>query len=89
MKQKLKSLRFRMLLPVILMVLFVVGMLTTLFSRAYIRMILQQEQEVNASSFDTISRTFTPLINTSVNEVRSHTRPHGMQGLSAFRDRME
>ena len=60
MKQKLKSLRFRMLLPVILMVLFVVGMLTTLFSRAYIRMILQQEQEVNASSFDTISRTFTP-----------------------------
>ena len=59
-----------MLLPVILMVLFVVGMLTTLFSRAYIRMIMQQEQEVNASSFDTISRTFTPLINTSVNEVR-------------------
>ena len=70
MKQKLKSLRIRMLLPVIAMTLFVVTMLTTLFSRAYISMILQQEQEVNAAGFEAISRTITPLINTSVNEVR-------------------
>ena len=70
MKQKLKSLRIRMLLPVIAMTVFVVTMLTTLFSRAYISMILQQEQEVNAAGFEAISRTITPLINTSVNEVR-------------------
>ena len=55
MKQKLKSLQVRMLLPVVVMTLFIVTMLTTLFSRAYISMILQQEQEVNAASFDTIS----------------------------------
>ena len=71
MKQKLKSLRLRMLLPVIIMTLFVVVMLTTLFSHAYINMILQQEQEVNAAGFDTISRSITTLISTSINEVRS------------------
>ena len=62
MKQKLKSLQVRMLLPVVVMTLFIVTMLTTLFSRAYISMILQQEQEVNAASFETISRSITPLI---------------------------
>ena len=46
MKQKLKSLRFQMLVPVVAMTLFVVILLTTLFSRAYNRMIMQQEQEV-------------------------------------------
>ena len=40
MKQKLKSLRFRMVLPVIAMTLFVVILLTMLFSRAYTGMIL-------------------------------------------------
>ncbi len=71
MKQKLTSLRVRMLLPVIAMTLFVVILLTALFSRAYISMILRQEQEVNAAGFDTISRSVTPLINASINEVRS------------------
>ena len=71
MKQKLKSLRVRMLLPVIALSVFVVAMLTTLFSRAYISMIMQQEQEVNAAGFDTISRSITPLIDTSINVVRS------------------
>ena len=71
MKQKLSSLRVRMLLPVIAMTLFVVTMLTVLFSRGFIGMILQQEQEVNAVSFDTISRSISPLINTSILEVRS------------------
>ena len=71
MKQKLKSLRIHMLLPVIAMVLFIVTMLTTLFGRAYINMILQQEQEVNNAGFDVISRSVTQLINTSVMEVRS------------------
>ena len=71
MKQKLKSLRIHMLLPVIAMVLFNVTMLTTLFARAYINMILQQEQEVNNAGFDVISRSVTQLINTSVMEVRS------------------
>ena len=70
MKQKLKSLRLRMLLPVIVMTLFVVSMLTVLFSRAYIRMILQQEQEGNAVGFEAISRSVTPLINTSISEGR-------------------
>ncbi|MBQ3407021.1 MAG: serine/threonine-protein phosphatase, partial [Lachnospiraceae bacterium] len=45
MKQRLKSLRFRMLLPVVAMTLFVVILLTAVFSRAYIAMILQQEKE--------------------------------------------
>ena len=71
MKQKLKSLQVRMLLPVVVMTLFIVTMLTTLFSRAYISMILQQEQEVNAASFDTISRSITPLIASSIGEVRN------------------
>ena len=71
MKQKLKSLQVRMLLPVVVMTLFIVTMLTTLFSRAYISMILQQEQEVNAASFETISRSITPLIASSIGEVRN------------------
>lgn len=71
MKQKLKSLQIRLLLPVITMTLFIVSMLTVLFSRAYINMILQQEQEVNAASFDTISHAITPLITSSISEVRN------------------
>ena len=71
MRVKAKSLRIRLLLPVIAIALFVVTLLTSLFSRAFITMILQQEQGVNEATFDTISRTITPLINTSVNEVRS------------------
>ena len=71
MKQKLKLLQIRMLLPVIVMTLLIVAMLTTLFSRAYISMILQQEQEVNAASFETISRSITPLIASSIGEVRN------------------
>ena len=74
MKTKLSSLRFRMILPVIAMTLFVVVLLTTLFSRAYINMIVQQEKEVNAVGFDTISRSVTPLINTSISEVQSILR---------------
>ena len=68
--QKLKSLRFRILLPVLIMAVFVVTLLTTLYSRAYIQMILQQEQEVNAVSFATVSNSVVPLINASVSEVR-------------------
>ena len=71
MKEKLKSLRIRMLLPVIVMAVFVVTMLTTLFSRAYISMIVQQEQEVNDAGFETVSRSVTQLINAAVIEVRS------------------
>ena len=71
MKQKLKSLRFQMLVPVVAMTLFVVILLTTLFSRAYNRMIMQQEQEVNAVGFETISHTITPLIDSSASAVKS------------------
>ena len=71
LKQKVTSLRLRILLPVILMTLFVVILLTSLFSRAYIDTILQQEQEVNAVGFETISHAVTPLINTAVGNVRS------------------
>ena len=71
MKQKLKSLRFRMILPVVAMTLFVVILLTALFSRAYTGMILKQEQEVNAVGFETISHSLPPLIDASVSRVRS------------------
>ena len=70
MKQKLKSLRFRMILPVVAMTLLVVILLTTLFSRAYTNMILKQEQEVNAVGFETISRSLPPIIEASVSRVR-------------------
>ena len=70
MKQKLKSLRFRMILPVVAMTLFIVILLTTLFSRAYTNMILKQEQEVNAVGFETISHSLPPLIDASISRVR-------------------
>ena len=70
MKQKLTSLRVRMLLPVIIMTLFVVSLLTVLFSRVYITMILRQENEVNESGFETVSKAIAPLINTSISEAR-------------------
>ena len=84
MKQKMKSLRVRLLLPVIALAIFVVTMLTSLFSRAYISMILQQEQVVNEAGFDSISRSVTQIINTSVVEVRgimSDDRVAGYAGL--------
>ena len=71
MKQKLKSLRFRMILPVVAMTLFVVILLTTVFSRAYTGMILKQEQEVNAVGFESVSRSLAPLIESSTGAVRS------------------
>ena len=71
MMQRLKSLRFRILLPMIVIVLFVIALLNTLFSRAFIRLLLQQEQEVNATGFETVSRSVEPMIATSVNEVRN------------------
>ena len=71
MKRRLKKLRLRMLLPVVVMTLLVVALLTGLFSRAYIGMMIQQEQEANAESFDTISRAITQLTSTSVTSVRS------------------
>ena len=70
MKEKLMSLRVRLLLPVIAMTLFVVILLTVLFSRAYIDMILQQENETNAAGFDMVSHSITSLIDTSINEVK-------------------
>ena len=70
MKQKLKALRFRMVLPVIAMTLFVVVLLTALFSRTYTGMILKREQEVNAVGFETISHSLSPLIEASVSRVR-------------------
>ena len=71
MKRKLSSLRFRMLLPVIAMTLFVVALLTILFSRAYTSMILQQEQDENSAGFELVSRSVTPLIDSSIAEVQS------------------
>ncbi len=71
MKQKLTSLRFRMALPVVIMTLFVVILLTALFSRAYLSTVLKHEQEVNAVGFETISRSLPPLIDTSISAVRS------------------
>ena len=62
MKEKLKSLRVHMLLPVILMTLFIVIMLTTFFSRAFINLILTQEKQVNAAGFETISRSLVSLV---------------------------
>ena len=71
MKQKLTSLRFRILLPVIAMTLVVVTQLTGLFSRAYIQMILKQENEESTATLDTITHSITTLISNSINEVRA------------------
>ena len=71
MRKLLKSLRFRMVLPVIAMTLFTVMLLSALFSRAYINMILKQENEVNTVGFETVSQSVTPLISTSIGEVRN------------------
>ena len=71
MKQMVKSMRLQLLLPVLVIMMAVVGLMSGLFSRAYINMILQQENEVNAVGFETVSRSVTPLINTSISEVRN------------------
>ena len=71
MKHRLKSLRFRILLPVIILVLIVITLMTSLFSQAYIKMIQRQEREVNAVGFATVSDSVLPLINTSIDEVLS------------------
>ena len=71
MKHKITSLWLRMLLPVIAMTLFIVILMTSLFSRAYISMILQQETEVNTVGFDTVSHSLMPLIHSAVSDVRA------------------
>ena len=70
MKRKLRSLPFRMLLPVIVTTLFVAVLLTWLFARGYTDMILKQEAEVNAAGFDAVTHTITTLVNTSIQEAR-------------------
>jgi len=69
-KRKLRSLPFRMLLPVIVTTLFVAVLLTWLFARGYTDMILKQEAEVNAAGFDAVTHTITTLVNTSIQEAR-------------------
>ena len=71
MKRRLASLRFRILIPFIIIILFVITLLNTLFSRAYLQIILQQEQEVNAVGFETVIRSVTPLVDKSIQEARS------------------
>lgn len=71
MKHWLKSLRFRIVLPVVIIAMFVVALLNTVFSRAYVDMILNREREVNAVGFESVSHALVPLINTSVGEVRN------------------
>ena len=71
MKQQLKSLQVRMLLPVIAMTMLVVTLLTVLFSRAYTAMILQQEQGVNEAGFEAVSNSLPPLIDHSVKTVQT------------------
>ena len=68
---KQRSLRFRMLLPVIAMILCTVVLMTALFSRSYISMMLKRENDTNTVGFETISGTVTPLIRNSVSETRS------------------
>ena len=68
---KQRSLRFRMLLPVIAMILCTVALMTALFSRSYISMMLKRENDTNTVGFETISGTVTPLIRNSVSETRS------------------
>ncbi|MGX8686788.1 MAG: PP2C family protein-serine/threonine phosphatase [bacterium] len=53
------------------MTLLVVSLLTTLFSRAYSDMILKQEQERNAAGFETVSSSVSPLITSSITEVKT------------------
>ena len=71
MKQRLKSLRIRILLPVIILAVFVVTLLNTVFTRGYIQIILQQEQKVNAVGFSAVSNSAVPLMNATVSEARS------------------
>ena len=70
MKQRFKSFRYRILLPVVILLLVIITLLNTLYSRSFINMIRQQEQEVNAVGFDTVSSSLIPLVNTSITEVR-------------------
>jgi len=85
MKQKLNSLRVRMLLPVIAMTLFVVVLLATMFSRAYNSMMMQQKQEENAVGFELISSSISPLINTAITEVRRIMADDRVAGYAGLR----
>ena len=85
MKRKLKSLRFRILLPAIVLMVLVITLLTTLFSRAFIRIIQQNERDVNAVSFSTVSSSVVPLINASVAEVRSIVTNERVASYARFR----
>ena len=71
MKHRLKSLRLRILLPVIIMVVAVVFLLNLMFSGSYIRAILKREQEGNTVGFKTISHSITPLIETALGTAQS------------------
>ena len=74
MKKRLKSLRLQILLPVLVMMLFIVIVFSTLFSRAITGMILQQEQAVNTAGFETVSRTVPASITAAIGSVRDVIR---------------
>ena len=69
MKNKLYSLRFRILLPMIIAALFVVTVLNATFSRVFTDMIMKQEQDLNAVGFELVSSSVMPLIDSSIREV--------------------
>ena len=66
MKQRISSIRYRILLPATGLMLVIVMLLNGLYSGSYIRMIQRQERDVNAVGFATISNSVDPLINTSI-----------------------
>ena len=70
MKQRLRSLRFRIILPVFVIALFLVILQNSVFSHAFVNIILKQEQEVNTVGFATVSHSVVPLINSSISEIR-------------------
>ena len=71
MKHRLRSLRFRILLPVLVILVFTITMMNIVFTTAYIDIVLQQEKDVNTVRFEEASRTIRPLIETNINEVQT------------------
>ena len=71
MMHALRSFRFRILLPVLVITSFIITLMNILFTTFYTQMIMRQEQEVNAVGFETVTSSIAPLIETNINDVRS------------------
>ena len=70
MKRLFRSLRFHILLPVLVLTLLLAAMLPVMITRTYTRVIIRQESEKNSARFEAMTRELAQTVNEAIDSVR-------------------